>query len=134
MANRRYGSTSSNEIQQQKSAIHPVWRGIGCVLVVIIPLMSFAAAAVLIDANAERGWVEIPRDLERLPDLGFAAGIMPDWIFVDFYAKLLVAVMFSFLIFGVFTIVYSLAYRMGGGYQPSPVDAPPIRKKTRKSR
>lgn len=134
MANRRYGSTSSTELQQQKSAIHPVWRGIGCILVVIIPLMSFAAAAILMDANAQNGWVEIPSDLERLPDLGALSGSLPDWIIVDFYAKALVAVLFSFLIFGAFTIVYSLAYRMGGGYRPSPVDAPAVRKKTKKSR
>lgn len=133
MANRGYG-TSSTQIQKEKSAIHPVWRGIGCLMVVIIPLMAFAAAAILMDANAENGWVEIPRDLQRLPDLDRLAGSLPDWIIVDFYAKVLVAVVFAFLLFGVFTVIYSLVYRMGGGYRPSPVDAPPIRKKTKKSR
>lgn len=133
MANRGFG-TSSTDIQKQKSAIHPIWRGIGCVLVVIIPLMSFAAAAILMDANVQNGWVEIPRELERLPDLDVLAGSLPDWIIVNFYAKALVAVLFSFLLFGIFTIVYSLAYRLGGGYRPSPVDAPAIRKKTKKSR
>lgn len=133
MAGRGYRS-SSTELQGKKSAIHPVWRGFGCIMVVIIPLMSFAASAILMDANARNGWVEIPRDLDRLPDLASFAGSLPDWIIVDFYAKVLVAVVFSFLLFGVFTIVYSLAYRMSGGFRPSPVDAPPIRKKTKKSR
>jgi hypothetical protein len=119
---------------EEKSAIHPIWRGIGCILAVIIPLMAFAAAAILMDANAQRGWIEIPRDLERLPDLTRLAGSLPDWIIVDFYAKLLVAVAITLLLFGILTMIYSLVYRMGGGYRPSPVDAPPIKKKTKRSR
>lgn len=130
----RRGYGTSTEIQEEKSRIHPIWRGIGCVLLVIIPLMSYAAAIILIDANSERGWFEIPRDLRRLPQPTDLIPSLPGWLANEFYAKLLVAIFFSLVIFGIFVIFYSLVYRMGGGYRLSPVDAPPIKRKTKKSR
>lgn len=130
----RRGYGTSTEIQEEKSRIHAVWRGIGCILLVIIPLMSYAAAIMLIDANAERGWFDIPRDLHRLPLPYGLISSLPGWLVDEFYAKLLVAVFFSLVIFGILVIFYSLVYRMGGGYRLSPVDAPPIKRKTKKSR
>jgi len=132
MNRREYGT--STEIQMEKNRIHPIWRGIGCVMLVIIPLMSFAAAIMLIDANSERGWFNNPRDLHRLPQPSGIFASLPAWLINEFYAKLLVAIFFSLVFFGIFVVFYSMVYRMGGGYRLSPVDAPPVKRKTKRSR
>lgn len=132
MDRRGYGTNTSSA--ESKDDIHPIWRGFGCVMLVIIPLMAFAAAVAIIDMNADRGWFEIPAELNRLPSPDSLGTGMPAWIVDDFYAKLLVAVVFAVLLFGIFVIIYSLVYRMSGGYRPSPLDAPPQKRKTKKSR
>jgi hypothetical protein len=130
----RRGYTTSRSAPDANDQIHPVWRGIGCLMLVIIPVMSFALSVILLDQNAIQGWFEIPNELDRLPVPDFMTDVLPNWITGDFYAKLLLTVVFSLLIFGVFTIFYSLVYRMSGGYATSPTDAPPIKRKARKSR
>ncbi len=132
MNRRGYGSNANTT--DNADEIHPIWRGFGCVMLFLIPVMAFAAAVSIIDLNAERNWFDIPADLNRLPDLNKLITGLPAWIVDDFYAKLLVAVVFAVLFFGIFVIIYSLVFRMSGGYRPSPLDAPPQNRKTKKSR
>lgn len=131
--NRRGSGTSTGSVETRQE-IHPIWRGFGCVMLVIIPLMAFALAVAVIDLNAEREWFDIPAELDRLPSLDDLGVGLPAWIVDEFYAKLLVAVVGAVLLFGIFVILYSLVYRMSGGYRPSPLDAPPQKRKTKKSR
>jgi hypothetical protein len=117
--------TSNPDAPEIDHEVHPVWRGIGCILLFVIPIMSFAAAATIIEQNSVKGWFVIPADLTRIPIPAFFTSTFPGWIADDFYAKVLVAIVFAVLFFGLFTVFYSMLYRMGGGYRPSPLDAPP---------
>lgn len=132
MSSNRYRTSSVTP--EEKREIHPIWRGIGCILIVIIPLMAYASAVLLIDENAQRGWFRIPPDINNIPIPAFLATNLPGWIVNDFYAKLLVAFLFALIFFALFTVLYSFAYRLGGGYRPSPVDAPTEKRKTKRSR
>jgi hypothetical protein len=132
MNRRGYGTSADTSVN--KDEIHPIWRGFGCVMLVIIPLMAFAAAVAIIDLNAQRDWFDIPAELNQLPSPDSLVAGLPAWIVDDFYAKLLVAVVCAVLFFGIFVIIYSLVYRMSGGYRSSPLDAPPQKRKTKKSR
>ena len=51
------------EKKKEKNVIHPVWRGIGCVLIVIIPVLSGFAANFLINNRESFPWVIIPNEL-----------------------------------------------------------------------
>lgn len=126
-------STSGSDAQKPRPGIHPVWRGIGCLLVIIIPLMSYAGASLLLDANASQGWITIPREVSA-PLAIAPLGPIPAIYEELFFAKLLVGVFVALVIFGLFTVLYSIVYRAGGGLKPSPLDAPPPRRKARKSR
>ena len=55
-------SSDRNVIAPQKT-IHPVWRGIGCVMMVLIPGMAFAGALLILQENAKNVWFKIPSDL-----------------------------------------------------------------------
>jgi aerobic-type carbon monoxide dehydrogenase small subunit (CoxS/CutS family) len=47
----------------QKLPIHPVWRGIGLILAVIIPLGSYLVASLLLSNREKYPWLIIPEDI-----------------------------------------------------------------------
>jgi len=105
--------------------IHPIWRGIGCILVVIGPFVAFAAAHMLVDLNVANNWLAIPREMNNTVTVPALLEIPIDPI-EHFYADLLVAVLLLLLGFGIVMVVYALMYSAVGPGR-SPLDAPPIR-------
>jgi len=61
---------SSSIPREDKRKTHPVWRGIGCVLIVIIPLLSYMAGNYLVNNADSITWMSIPKDIvyENLKD------------------------------------------------------------------
>ena len=51
------------EKKKEKNSIHPVWRGIGCVLIVIIPILSGIAANILVNNRTQFSWLIIPEEI-----------------------------------------------------------------------
>lgn len=43
--------------------VHPIWRGIGCLIVAVIPVILFTVAGMLIENRAKLPWLIIPQDL-----------------------------------------------------------------------
>lgn len=93
----RYTRKDSGEPED----IHPVWRGIGFILMGLIAVMAYAGANLLVDANKTQGWIAVPPALQ---------GGLP-WA-PDLYAEVVVAFFLALFGFGVVTIVYSLFYQM----------------------
>ncbi len=119
---------NSAEKPNPRTFIHPAWRGIGCLLVVLIPVMGWVLGGVFLTMNAERGWgVPIPPELNVTPkfvwSLAGASGI-PAGMLTPFYARLMLMVVFSVVVYGVLTVVYSVIYRASGGGRGSPLDVP----------
>lgn len=106
--------------------IHPIWRGIGCLLMLVIPIMAYAGAVLLVQANQETRWITIPPEMAatvNVPGVGPVEGL---------YAILFAAVLLMLVGFGIMVIVYGILYRMMGVGE-SPVDSEPIRSKPRTS-
>ena len=100
--------------------IHPIWRGIGCLLILIIPIMAIAGAILVVQENARRRWVPIPAELSQSIDL-------PLFGTVDsFLAVIIVALLLALIGFGAVTIIYSIVYSLIGPPRYGPQDAPPI--------
>jgi len=113
---------------QRPWEIHPIWQGIGCLLMVMIPVMAYAGAVLLVQANVSQGWVPISAELAQpvnIPNVGS---------FEYLFANLLVAAILAMLGFGVLVAIYSLVYRAVGPSRLGPLDADPIRRKTKRSR
>lgn len=107
--------------------VHPVWRGIGCFMMILIPVMAYAGAVLLVQENYKRGWLPMPRELSRvifIPMLGS---------FPNLLAYLLVALVLSLVGFGLFTALYSMIYSMVGPSQYGPLDVPPISRAERRA-
>ena len=133
-----FRTTTTKDASRKGRREHPVWRGIGCLLMIIVPVLSFAAANLAFDYFLSRG--QIPNDLLTTPEI-------PDWmwlvpVFAQIYgflfvrfgigAILMMTFVFIILISGVFAVLYAFMYRAVGPSRYGPLDAPPSRRKTKK--
>ncbi|MDH5507947.1 MAG: hypothetical protein OEZ02_12070 [Anaerolineae bacterium] len=113
------------DAKQRPWKIHPVWRGIGCLMFIIIPIFSIAVADVLIENNT--GWIRIPKEMRgsfTIPGI--------DLYVRYFWAKLALGGIVTFALFAVLTVVYSIMYSISGARTRGPMDAPPVRRKVKK--
>lgn len=119
------GMRGSNLKQKEmRAGIHPAWRGIGCLLMILVPIISFAAADVYIESNLDK--IAIPFSLRMNLDT-IVLGVVR-----FFPAKLLLAVIVTFALFAMIFILYSVMYSVIGGNKRGPMDVAPSRKKIKK--
>jgi hypothetical protein len=43
--------------------IHPIWRGIGFLMIILIPIMGYATATMVMDENHKQNWFPIPKQI-----------------------------------------------------------------------
>lgn len=135
----KYSSNSRRQSAPSRNQIPPVVRGIGCLMMVIIPLLSYGIADYLITKGPARSW-PIPPDLLGRPNI-------PDFFLQSQYlggiarflqsqnnlsANLIFALAIAFIIGGFMSIVYGYVYAMFGPSKYGPQDVPPPRVKTKK--
>jgi hypothetical protein len=89
------------DVKDTKEGVHPIWRGIGFLLMGLIGAMSYAGANLLVEANKTEGWIKVPYSLQ--------GGVR--WA-PDLYAELVVTFFLMLIGFGIITIVYSVIYRI----------------------
>lgn len=59
----KYEAYSNKRKPPVKREVHPIWRGIGFVMLILIPFMSYIGTLILLEENAKKGWFSIPGDL-----------------------------------------------------------------------
>ncbi|MHC1741039.1 MAG: hypothetical protein AB9897_08025 [Anaerolineaceae bacterium] len=93
--------------------IHPIWRGIGCILLIVIPVISYIAADFLIINRSTFSWLIIPQEfvVNNLPD--------PLLLVKIFYTAIFVAVLYLLL-----TIITFVINRFFGPSRYGPYDVP----------
>lgn len=103
--------------------IHPIWRGIGCILLLVGPPVAFAAGHLLVDENLRRGWYPLPRDFMNtvvIPEINFPL--------THFYASLVAGGVLLVLGLGLLMLLYAIVYSVAGPGR-NPLDAPPVRER-----
>lgn len=118
---------------------HPIWRGIGCFAILIIPVISYGLAILLVGYALERG-ISIPVELLGYP-------VMPDWLFgvpglvgalswiqsqPNLYAYLIATFFMMLVVSGTFSFIYAIMYRFIGPPRYTRLDAPPSNIKVKK--
>ena len=125
--------------------VHPVWRGIGCIIMVILPILAYAGAWILTRENFKSHWLPLNPSLVaqiRMPVI--------DWSFLSFpidtnfliawlpgqplyYVDLLFFGAFLIIGVGILSIVYAFMYR---AFVPThgPFDAPEVEHERRRRR
>jgi hypothetical protein len=97
--------------------VHPVWRGIGCFLLILLPIIAFAGAKLLVQANTRQRWLQVPNELYG----SFTLPVIGRILFVD----LAVTVLLIVIGFAVLTVLYAIIYRIIGIPRYGPLDSPP---------
>ncbi len=106
--------------EHRRKEIHPVWRGIGFILMVGLPVLSYFFALGLLKGNETSKWFPIPTD------------ILSPWgsdplIFV----KILIMLVFIIAALAILMFLYFLINAIFGPSRYGPHDAPPIKPATR---
>ena len=127
------GKYSSNMRQAPPPATssNPIWRGFGCLMIVIIPVISYAAAFMLVDIGAKQGW-PIPYQLMGQPAihplLWKVTSLVPLWAFIqsqnNLYAILSLALLIIIILASFISIIYAFMFRSAVP-RYGPLDVPP---------
>lgn len=133
----RYRTSSRTEPAEDRQP-RPIWRGIGCLLIIIIPVISFAAAELTMPLLLKRGLVPVqllftpdtPKWLWNVPFLLVAY----QFLFARYaiFATLLLTFIYILVIGGFFSVIYAFMYQITGPSRYGPMDAPPPRTKIKK--
>jgi hypothetical protein len=115
--------------QSRPYKIHPIWQGIGCLMLIIIPIMSYVGAVILVRENLTQHWLPAPAILMQtvfIPVVGLSVPHL--------YANLLTALLLALCGFAILTMLYGVLYSAIGPSRYSPVDAHPDEFRPRKRR
>ena len=122
----------------QRTGPQPIWRGIGCLLIILVPIISYAAADLSMPFFMERNLV--PRELlftPQTPDwLRIVPGIAQMYQFLfgryAILATLLLTVVYLIFLGGILTVLYGYLYQLSAPSRYGPMDAPPPNIKVKK--
>jgi len=136
------GRHTSYQRERQKALrgqIHPVMRGIGCLLFVIVPIISYGIAVLLVNYGIRSGW-PIPPDWLGTPEIhpmlwrlgGLQVALNYLQAQPNLIANLIFALAMTVLIFGILAIIYGFIFKLFGPPEYGPTDVPPVRIKVKR--
>jgi hypothetical protein len=135
----KYRSSVVKRTRTTMERPHAVWRGIGCLMMLIVPLISIAAGYETIQFGLRNGWV-IPQQLlgtPRLPEIFYISSGL--WIIFGpltniphLYGYVVAALVYMTVIGGIVSVIYAIAYRFVGPPRYGPLDIPPPKIKVKK--
>lgn len=117
--------------------MNPIWRGVGCVLFVVVPLISYGAMTLLLPPVIATGQVppqllanaQFPPWVFKAPILSnialYLAGINELWL------KMIVFFVVLFVLIVVFSLLYSMFYQLAGPPRYTEMDAPEMERKAK---
>ncbi len=127
--------------EEPRGETHAIWRGIGCLLMLIVPVMSFVLASITVSAGMALNWPMpyqllgnpvMPAALWNVPAITPVLGFIQSQ--TNLYAILVVTLLYIVVIAAVITFVYAVVYRIVGPSRYGPLDAPPPKVKVRSYR
>jgi hypothetical protein len=126
----RFDQRRTQDVRPWK--IHPIWRGIGCFLIVLIPILSYAAAVEFMRSNR---WIPLPPELNQPIVVPYTSVGQVDqisaWInsFLSgiLFGHIFFALVFVIIGFGLLSVLYSIFYRIAGPPRYGKYDLPPIK-------
>ncbi len=135
----KYRSSARHKEKPVNQGPHYIWTGLGCLMMVIIPVISFAAAYELINYGLDHDW-SIPNQLlctPRQPSIIYQSDdvtqlLSPLTGIKHLYAYTAFGVLIMILLSGIISLVYAIAYRVLGPSRWGPLDMPPPKFKTKK--
>ena len=127
------------EKPRRSTGVHPVMRGIGCIMMVLVPILSYGVALLLVNYGYTHNWPIPPSWFGRPtipPILLNLQGLRPVWDFLVVQNNLIAIVVFTIVVIiiigGIMAIIYGYIYTLFGPPKYGPTDVPPIRIKVKR--
>ena len=98
---------------------HPVWRGIGFLLIILLPVMGYLGSMVILEENETQRWFRIPSAL-------FVSG--PDQLLL---VKAILTVIIAAILYFIIMMLTFIIFRIVSPPKLGPTDAPPVQWKTK---
>jgi hypothetical protein len=138
----KYNTFTQKELPK-KNQTHEIWKNLGCLMMVLIPIISIAAGYETVNWMVENHikgipvqWLGIP----RLPAFIYrSSGLKTLFLWMtdipNLYAYAAASILYMVIISSVVSVAYTTVYSMIGPSRYGPLDAPPQDVKvTKKSR
>ncbi len=134
----KYTDSSRFTRHKQVKEVPPIWRGIGCLMIIFVPVLSFVLATGLMKMAVDQKW-PLPYQLLGYPvlskDLLAIGSLSFLWNFItsipNLWGVLLFTALFIVIIGAIVSLAYALVYQFVGPPRYGPLDAPPPKIKTR---
>jgi len=135
----KYSSHARQAPRPKRGVVHPVMRGIGCLMIVIVPILAYGLSVLLVNYGASKGW-PIPPDWRGVPTfhplLWRLSGVAAILAFLqkqnNLIANVIFAIAITVVIGGVMSVLYGYIYTIFGPPRYGPTDAPPPRVKAKR--
>jgi hypothetical protein len=101
-----FHSMKSKEERAREDLPHPIWRGIGLIMIILVPILSFVIADELVKyfgTNVPE--FTLPLEMQRTVDIPIYGEVN------DFFGVLAFAVIITIAIFALFSIMNAFVYR-----------------------
>ena len=135
----KYKFANQNDAAPRRGEVHPIMRGIGCIMIVIVPILSYIASSLLIGRGFGRQvippkWyehIEFPPVLTQLT--GPVGGVFKYLSSINHLpATLVLTVVMIVVVGGLISVIYGYIYEVFGPPKYGPTDEPPIRVKVKR--
>jgi hypothetical protein len=120
------------ERQEKPWEIHPVWRGIGCALILLIPIMAWYAASLFFQTNTK---IRLSYEITKPVTLPYTQISEIDQIITDInhytvshhlsVGQFLFSIVLMFIGFGILSLIYAIMFKAAGPSRYGPFDVPP---------
>jgi hypothetical protein len=129
MASNKYAKyDNANRIKERPWQIHPIWRGLGCIMLIIVPIVSFLGAYIMVGQGIILS-LGIPYPAE-FATLLFSFDFLGTTYSVD-TMTLIITGLLIIIGFAALMILYSIVYSALGPPRYGPLDAKPERYKSK---
>ena len=117
----KYSSHARQAPRPKRGVVHPVMRGIGCLMIVIVPILAYGLSVLLVNYGASKGW-PIPPDWRGTPAfhplLWRLSGVAAILAFLqkqnNLIANVIFAIAITVVIGGVMSVLYGYIYTIFG--------------------
>jgi hypothetical protein len=135
----KYTTHSRQAPKRRSYGVHPVMRGIGCIMMIVVPILAYGTALLLVDYGIRQRWPIPPSWLQPItihPLLFRLRNLEPVWNFLLVQDNLIAVLVFTIVIIVVvgslMSVLFGYLYSIFGPPLYGPQDAPPIRVKVKR--
>ena len=134
----KYSTKVSRSSAPKRNTVNPYMRGIGCLLMLVVPFFSYVAGDLLAGQGfgyqiipAEwYGYITVPPALANFTGLNIVFGFLSKIEHLP--ATLAIAVVVLILVGGIISVIFGWMFSLFAPSQYGPTDVPPVRIKTKK--